>query len=201
MPTATSNSLAIKKGQDALFNRGFKTWCENTAIGIRKKMGLASSSPLSPHDLAEKLNVVIWQLSSVPNLNPEVSNYLSSTEGDEWSAVTVEANSRKIIVTNPTHSPARRASDLMHELAHIILSHDAVKVFITPEGYALRDFNEKQEAEANWFAACLLLPREALTHCLYKRKTTDEAIEEYGVSRQLYTYRQHKTGVLKQYNR
>lgn len=201
MPVASANPLAIPKGQEALFERGFKTWCENTAVGIRKKIGLASTSPLSPDTLAQQLGVIIWKLDSVPGLDTGVMSYLSSADGDEWSAVTVEANNKKIIVINPSHSEARQASDLMHELAHVILSHGAAKVFMTPEGYALRDFDEKQEAEANWFAGCLLLPREALADCLYKRKTADEALEEYGVSKQLYTYRQNMTGVRKQFRR
>lgn len=201
MPVASANPLAIPKGQEALFERGFKTWCENTAVGIRKKMGLTSTSPLSPFDLAQQLGVIIWELDSVPGLDAGVTGYLSSADGDEWSAVTVEANNKKIIVVNPSHSEARQASDLMHELAHVILSHSAAKVFMTPEGYALRDFDEKQEAEANWFAGCLLLPREALADCLRKRKTADEALEEYGVSKQLYTYRQNMTGVRKQFSR
>lgn len=201
MPAASANPLAIPKGQEALFERGFKTWCENTAVGIRKKMGLTSTSPLSPFALAQQLSVIIWKLDNVPGLDTGVMSYLSSADGDEWSAVTVEANNKKIIVVNPSHSEARQASDLMHELAHVILSHGAAKVFMTPEGYALRDFDEKQEAEANWFAGCLLLPREVLADCLYKRKATDEALEEYGVSKQLYTYRQNMTGVRKQFSR
>lgn len=200
MPVAT-NSLAIREGQEALFERGFKTWCENTAVSIRKKMGLGPTDALSPYDLAEQLHVTIWLLEDVPELKDTTKTYLSSTEGDEWSAVTVEANNKRLIVVNPTHSPARQASDLMHELAHIILKHDAAKFFVTAEGYAMREFDEKQEAEANWFAGCLLLPRTALASCLYKRTTTDTAIEEYGVSRQLYVYRQNMTGVRKQFRR
>ena len=200
MPVAT-NSLAIREGQEALFERGFKTWCENTAVSIRKKMGLEQTDPLSPYDLAKQLGVVIWSLEEVPELDQATSNYLCSTEGDEWSAVTVEVNCTRIIVVNPTHSQARQASDLMHELAHVTLAHDAAKFFITTDGYAMRDFDEKQEAEANWFAGCLLLPRVALANNLYKRKTVDTAIEEYGVSRQLYTYRLNMTGVRKQFRR
>lgn len=200
MPVAT-DPLTIRDTQEALFERGFKTWCENTAVSIRLKMGLTPIAPLSPNALAEQLHVAVWELESVPDLKQDTLDYLGSTAGDEWSAVTVEVGGKRVIVVNPTHSTARQASDLMHELAHVILGHEAAKFFLTPESYAMREFNEKQEAEANWFAGCLLLPRTALANSAYMRKSVDTAIEEYGVSRRLYTYRSNKTGVSKQFRR
>lgn len=202
MPTAASkNPLALAKGQDALFERGFKTWCENTAESIRKKMHLKPWSSLDPRQLADQLGVKVWDLSDIPDLATGTKDHLSSADRDEWSAVTVNANEQQVVVINPTHSPARQASDLMHELAHVILEHSSATLFMNEGGYALRTYDEKQEAEANWFAGCLLLPRAALTHCVFKRMTIEDAIDEYGVSRQLYTYRSNKTGVNRQFKR
>lgn len=200
MPKSTANLLAKKK-QDALFERGFKSWCENTAVVIRRRLGVNSTAPLSPYLLADKLGVVVWKLEDVAGLGQETLKYLSSAQGDEWSAITVIANDEEIILINPTHSIARQSTDLMHELAHIIKKHDAAKVFVSESGYALRTFDERQEAEADWFAGTLLLPRAVLEYCAYNHIPLYTVLEDYAVSKTLYNYRVRMTGVNRQYGR
>ena len=193
--------LINKKKQDTLFERGFKSWSENTAIVIRKRLGISPFAPLSPYDLAAKLNVLVWKLEDVVGLAQQTREYLSSTQGDEWSAITVLVNGEEIILVNPSHSVARQSTDLMHELAHIIKEHDGAKVFVSESGYALRTFDEKQEAEADWFAGTLLLPRPALEHCSYNHIPLYTILQEYSVSKALYNYRVRMTGVNRQYRR
>lgn len=191
-----STSLIVsEENQQALFDRGFKTWCQNTSASIRKRLGQNSASPLSPYVLSETLGVIIWRLDEVPELKEETFQYLTSDEGNEWSAVTVVVNDKEFIVVNPTHSAARQASDLMHELAHIIKDHNAGQVFMSDAGYALRNFDEKQEAEADWLAGSLLLPREALVSCHFRRYSLQQACQIFGVSESLFTYRMNMSGV------
>lgn len=193
--------LLTKKKQDTLFERGFKSWCENTAVVIRRRLGINSSAPLSPYDLAGRMGVLVWKLEDVAGLGQETREYLSSMQGDEWSAITVLVNGEEIILINPTHSIARQSTDLMHELAHIIKKHDAARVFVSESGYALRTFDEKQEAEADWFAGTLLLPRAVLEHCAYNHTPLYTILEDYAVSKALYNYRMRMTGVNRQYRR
>jgi hypothetical protein len=94
------NTLAVSKEQEKVFERGFKTWCENTAETLRARLGLGKNDPLSPYDLATHLGVKIIDLDKVPNLDPNTIKYLSSKQGDEWSAVTVEANEIRITIVN-----------------------------------------------------------------------------------------------------
>lgn len=195
-----ANASATDKEKEALFDRGFKAWCENTSETIRGKLGLSPISPLSPFDLASKLGIDVWPLASVPGLAGDCIEYLSSTDGDEWSAVTVVVEGRQIIIINPSHSAARQSSDLMHELAHVIKRHEAGQVIIS-ESYALRNFDEKQEAEADWFAGVLLLPRAALAQCTYLRVPTEKILSDYVVSRALFDYRMRMAGVNKQFQK
>ncbi len=197
---SNDTSILVEKSKAATFERGFKTWCENTSLNIRRKLKLSPTDPLSPQQLAQVLNVIVWTTADVPELAPKTREYLDSSIGDEWSAVTVEAAGKTIIVVNKSHSEARQASDIMHELAHIIRGHEAGKVYIIGS-HAMRDFNEIQENEANWLAGTLLLPRTVLTACVYRRAPIDEILAKYGVSKQLYTYRVNMAGVRKQFKR
>ncbi len=197
----SSTLLVTKEKQAVLFERGFKTWCENISVTIRKRLGLLPSSPLSPYVLAEKLGVEVWKLEDVPDLAKTTYEHLVSQQGDEWSAVTVVVNDKHIIITNPKHSLARQSSNLMHELAHIIKKHNAAQMFMSQTGYMLRSFDEKQEAEADWFAGTLLLPRTVLSHCIYMRIPAQQVLQDYFVSKVLYQYRVRMTGVNRQYRR
>ena len=198
MALAIENNTVTKTRQ-ALFDRGYKTWCENTALAIRKKMGLNPTDPLSPYALAEKLHVTLIPLGDVPNLSSSALRHLSSEAGDDWSAVTVICDDCEIIVVNPSHSPARTSSNIMHELAHVLREHSGAQTFVSADGFTIRDFNEKQEAEADWLAGTLLLPREALQSLTYKSTSNEDACEKYGVSTQLLEYRKRMTGINRQF--
>ena len=195
---AESNALAISKADEKQFQRGFKQWCENTALGIRRRLGLKEHEPLNPTLLAESMGVTILALHDVEGLDTATLSYLSSAEGDEWSAVTVHTGEAQIIIVNPRHSDARQASNIMHELAHIIRGHEPSKVYAY-EQFALREFNVLQENEANWLAGCLLLPRKCLTYALWGNEDPDDSMSRLGVSKSLYNYRMNVSGVRRQF--
>lgn len=200
MALAVENNT-VTKARQALFDRGYKSWCENTAVAVRKKMGLQPTDPLSPYNLAEKLHVALVNLDDVPGLSDEALSHLSSSEGDDWSAVTVVCADREVVVVNPSHSYARTVSNIMHELAHVIRGHDGSRTFISADGFTIRDFDDKQEAEADWLAGALLLPRVALQILEYNGVPTDQVRDKYGVSSQLLEYRKRMTGINRQFDR
>ena len=194
---AESNTLAISKESERTFARGFKAWCDNVAVTVRRRMDLNEYDPLDPATLAAQMGATILDLEKIDGLDVSVVEHLSSVEGDEWSAVTVHINERNFVVLNPRHSLGRRNSDLMHELAHIIREHDSSKVHIYDD-YAIRSFDTLQENEANWLASALLLPRPALVRIMRRNEDVDEAIQRFGVTKSLFNYRLNITGVRRQ---
>jgi len=100
--------------------------------------------------------------------------------------VTLCPGTKDVIIVNPKHLDGRRASDIMHELAHLIIGHEPARVDVTDdELLILNTFSQKQEDEAKWLSGCLLLPRPALLairrHCLEE----NAAAKIYGVSVQI----------------
>ena len=88
------------------------------------------------------------------------------------------------------------ASDLVHEIAHILLGHKPARIDLTEEGsLMLSTYSRQQEDEANWLAGCLLLPREAIV--LIRRQGMDPAVaaRKYGTSMDMLRYRINVTGV------
>lgn len=177
--------------------RGFKTKCENLSAEIRKKLALEKSDPLSPETLAEYLGVYLLKPTEVEHLSEQSRLQLLSEDKSSWSAVTISYLGVDIIAYNPTHSPWRYSSDIMHELSHIILGHKPSQIVIlTPDSQiALREYNQDLEEEATWLSGCLLLPREALISIKRSGISNDSACHKYGVSKDLLNFRINKTGV------
>ena len=121
---------------------------------------------------------------------------LLKEEADNWSAVTLSAGTKDIIILNSSHHGGRPASDLMHELAHILLGHEPARIDLTEDGsLMLSTYDKKQEEEANWLASCLLLTRHALLEIRSQRIHPQIAARRYGVSQQMLQFRLNVSGV------
>jgi Zn-dependent peptidase ImmA (M78 family) len=182
------------------FKRGFKTQCENMATQVRRELGLKSYEPLSTDRLATYLDVRLISPAHVIGLSPSALRILQGSGADEWSAVTLTEAEREIVIYNPTHSIARQASDVMHELAHLMLGHKPSTFMLAPgNGWAIRSYDSDQEDEAGWLSGCLLLPRPALLS--FEGRPDTEVCAEYGVSLALLRFRRNASGVATQMRR
>jgi hypothetical protein len=179
-----------------MFNRGFKAWCENVAIQHRRELKLSPFDPLPPSRLAELLDVVVWNAEQVPGLHHQSLSILLKKDPDSWSAVTLSGGPKDLVILNSAHRGGRPASNLMHELSHLLIGHEPARVDISADGILmLNTYNAQQEQEATWLAGTLLLPRPALMHIRHARMNTATALATYGVSLQMFEYRIRMSGV------
>jgi hypothetical protein len=88
----------------------------------------------------------------------EAIAHLLTDGAREVSAFTVLAEGRRLIVYNPAHSDGRISSSLSHELSHVILKHEPTQALAVGR---CRRWNDAQEAEADYLAGALLVPRDA----------------------------------------
>jgi len=103
---------------------------------------------------------------------------------------------RVTVIYNPNNSPGRQSSDVMHELAHVVLEHEPSQLILSIKGdIAMRSFNAKQEDEANWLGWTLLLPKVALEQCASQKKHVSQIATDYCVSEQLVAFRRRMTGL------
>jgi Zn-dependent peptidase ImmA (M78 family) len=185
-----------------VFARGFKSWCETISLQYRRALKLQPVDPLDPGAIAKALGVRIHHVQEIPGLDSGVVQTLLRGDPDSWSAVTITNGRRSVIILNSSHRGGRSASDLMHELAHIVIGHEPARVDITEDGaLILNTYNREQEDQANWLAGCLLLPRDALLWIKRQGLEAHEAAKQYGVSLTMLEYRLNVTGVEQQLRR
>jgi Zn-dependent peptidase ImmA (M78 family) len=183
----------------ATLERGFKSWCERSALAIRAELAIDAHGPLRVRQLAEHLGVSLFTPGDLPGLPSEILVQLTHNDPQGWSAVSYTVGDMTTVIYNPKNSKGRQSSDIVHELAHVILDHEPSQVILSMDGeIAMRSFDARQEDEANWFGWTLLLPRPALLHCAQMKLTAPQIAEEYEVSEQLVTFRRRLTGVDRQ---
>lgn len=165
-------------------------------------MGLSLSEALPYRDFAEHLEVELWTPADVPGLEDHHIHQLTVNDKADWSAVTLSAEERHLIIMNSSHSERRLANDVVHELSHILLDHQKARLEVSEEGHMwLKSYGKDQEDEADWLAGALLLPRDGLLSCYRKTPDISALATLFKVSNELVQMRVNRTGVKTQVHR
>lgn len=167
--------------------RGFKSEANAYAREFRDELKLAHCDPLCPFKLAAHLEVPTVPLKHYANDEPDAYAYLKSQNGQrEFSALTLCYGAERLIVYNDAHSVGRIASDVAHELSHIILIHPAKPPF---DEAGSRHYSAMLENEANWLGPALLISEEAALKIGRSGVSIPVAANAYGVTRDVMSMR------------
>jgi Zn-dependent peptidase ImmA (M78 family) len=178
--------------------RGFKTQANQIAREVRGELGLGPTDPLDPWKLAAFLDIPVIGLTDLAAAIPDAVYHFQQIEPGAFSAATVFAGTRRIIVHNDVHSPARQASNVTHEGAHGLLLHEPIPAF-GPHG--CRIWRDDVEEEAQWLAGVLLITEEAAVAVARGNLPVAMAASRYGVSEQMMQYRLNMTGAYRRVRR
>ncbi len=176
--------------------RGFKTQAEQISRSVRTELGIILEDRLDCLVLASYLEVPVVSLTELLRDGAsELSIVRLRSQEANFSALTVCLGPYRMIVYNPLHPPGRRANSLAHELSHLILEH----LPAPPLGDGgCRRWDPQCEAEADWLAGALLVPRDGALRWLKHTGNIANAAQHFGVSQALFQWRVNQTGVLKQ---
>lgn len=176
---------------------GFKAEAERLALALRAELGLAPDDRLDCRDLAAHLGIPVLALADLraEGASDESIRRLLQAEA-AFSALTVCAGTRRLIVYNARHAPGRRSNSLAHELAHILLEHPAGPLL---DAERRRLWDGRLEAEADWQAGALLVPREGALAWLRRERGPEGGERHFGVSRALFLWRVQQTGAARQF--
>jgi IrrE N-terminal-like domain len=176
--------------------RGFKSEAERTAELVRRDLGLGLLDRLDCFALAEAWGIPVVSLGELREdgaSEASIRRLLSPEAG--FSATTIVVGPRRLIVYNPRQEPGRKANSLAHELAHVILEHEAAPAIGVG---GCRHWDGGQEAEADWLGGALLVPRAGALEWMLERDDIDAGASNFGVSLALFRWRINHTGVVRQ---
>jgi hypothetical protein len=180
----------------AELRRGFKADAERIAELVRRDLGLEPLDRIDCFALAEAWGIPVVSLGELREdgaSESSIGRLMSAETG--FSAATVVVGPRRLIVYNPRHEPGRKASSLAHELAHLILEHEAAPAIGVG---GCRHWDGPQEAEADWLGGTLLVPRAGALAWMLQSDDVDAGARNFGVSVELFRWRINHTGVVRE---
>lgn len=130
-------------------------------------------------------------LSAFAGDAPGAVQHFSSYGEGSFSAVTVFAGKKRLIVYNDGHVLGRQHSNLGHELAHALLRHDPAPAL---DDRGCRYWNAAIEGEADFLGSALFVTVPACLHIVRRGLDLEDAAQHYGVTRKLLTWRINATG-------
>lgn len=177
--------------------RGFKAEAERRAVAAREALGIDPAGALCPWRYAEHRGILVYEAADL-DLPEEHSGQLLVIDPDSWSGLSLLEDGVHVVVLNSAHPRTRRASTLMHEIAHIDLDHAPAEVNVSPSGLVLlSDYSNEQEEEADWLGGAMLLPEPALLTMRARGISAQQIALRHGVSEKLCHWRCRMTGVEK----
>jgi Zn-dependent peptidase ImmA (M78 family) len=181
------------------FQRGFKARAEKWGISVRKDLNLAEHDPLDAILLAEHFGISIFSIDQIFDDYQTHPAYKTLKSKDGFNAVLMSNyEGEKIIIHNTNQSAKRQQSNLMHELAHVILKHDVNSESARiAKQYGLKYVDTAHENEAKYLGGCLQICRPALLWAV-KSMTEAQMSEYYSASAEMVKYRLRVSGVFKQ---
>jgi len=179
------------------FRRGFKKEAGELALEVRREMRLRLSDRLDPRALAAHLGIPVFELDELVMLGMKRASVeqLMKHGRSEFSAAMFEMGGRRLIVANPTHSAGRQASNIVHEISHVLLEHEPPDQLIVA---GCRRWDEVMEGEADWLAGELLVPRDAALELARREADVRASAARYGVSEAMMQWRLNHSGARKQ---
>lgn len=177
--------------------RGFKTEASALAKEVREELGLGPLDRLDPLVLAAHLQIPVIPLSKLRDSSGG-ARYFLDVDPKPFSAGTIFAGHKRVIVHNDAHSSARQNSNLAHELGHGLLLHEPQPAL---DAIGCRKWDQTIEEEADWLRDELLMTREMAVAVARGEFSEMEAQERLQISKRLVTYRLNMTGARKQVER
>jgi Zn-dependent peptidase ImmA (M78 family) len=181
------------------YRYGFKAEANRFAHELRVELEILPEHPLCPWLLAEHLAVPILKFTELPDCGEKL--YLMKGKGKkEFSATVCYDGFKAFIVNNDVHEAKRQASNVAHELAHILLGHPPARPF---DEDGKREFLAEIEDEAEWLGPALLVSEEAAINAYKliqsKTYTLSSLSDEWKVTEDVLRMRMNLVGARKRF--
>ncbi len=177
------------------FANEFVLECEEIALERRGELDIAEWESIDPRRIAKEILAIdVVGVDHYRGLYPDEVGQLTERDAVSFNAMTVFHGTRCLIVVNPSQGSADEALSVAHEIAHIELEHERLEAPLFDEDGTRRSWRPGEEAEAEYLAREILVPRRGLRTVLTQfGGSRRQAARHYGVSPALIRQRMLET--------
>jgi Zn-dependent peptidase ImmA (M78 family) len=179
------------------FSSGFIKEAEDMALEIREQLKVSKFAALNAFDVAKKKEIPIFTFDEILYGDIYSAKREQLHNDSNVSALyTINKEGRYIILHKNINSAEREQSNIMHEIAHILLKHKVPEEFQRLVSlFQIPYDNKVQEAEAKYLGSCLQLPKPVLFLAKKMKWTEEEISKKYFASIEMIRYRMDISGV------
>ena len=196
MPSAEPDWVARSQLKKRKPRHGFKADANRRTAALRAEHGCSAHGRIDCLELAQSMGITVVRLSDLDDC--DAVHRLTSVDPSSFSAATLRHEHGTAILLNDAHSPERQASNLAHEIGHIVLEHQDAPPL---SDAGCREIDAVVEVEADIFGSILLVPEQAVLRYARAGKTIEESAEALGVSTQMMRWRHNMCGASKRVQR
>jgi Zn-dependent peptidase ImmA (M78 family) len=158
-------------------------------------MGLAEHAAVTVDQLVKHVGARLINAEKLVDLAQ--LHELENIQAYAFSAATFDVNGKKVIVTNPLRSDGRLASDIAHEVSHLILKHQLSEVRELA-GMPFRTCEPDEQEQATYLGGTLLLPRPLLIRAARRGLGPEAIAQKTGTTIEMARWRYNGTGIARQ---
>lgn len=175
---------------------------EQHALRIRRDAGVGVNGRFDPFTHNQDLHVQIAYPDDVEALPGEVKRTISSMDASTWSGGAWPErlpDGNALVMLNPNQTQERARITVMEEVAHLYYKHKPTSLSME-QGIPRQHYSERDEQEAYWTGAAVLLPSKGVAVAVWLGMSSDDLASAYGTSVELADMRIKTLGLWKHHS-
>lgn len=170
--------------------RNLARFAETHGAELRRRIGASPEERLDLDAMMREFQVVLYKLTDIMNVSPEVIAHLQSVSPRRWSGGgQALPNGHLLVILHPFQTQERANITLMEEICHHYFGHQPTRIETNELGLLEREYHKQQEEQAYWTGAAALLPSRALAQAVYRRELDEVIAARFDVSTELVHFR------------
>lgn len=159
---------------------------------VRTETGCDPHEPFDPWAWSNDNGIPFLSLDEI-NADPAARHHFVVERPGVWSALLTRYGMQHVVLYNPSHSPERVRSDLVHEVAHLAAEHELSDAWIDDNGgCGATSANDEQEAAE--LAGALLVPADVARAHAIAGRSIESLADKYDVSIPMARWRLQLSG-------
>jgi IrrE N-terminal-like domain len=171
---------------------------ERCAMAVKGCLGAHPSAAIDPWAVANGAGIIVHGEEYFDQFSAEDRRQVLEVGASHWSAGTLVAPGKAMIILNPTHDLVRQKATLAEELAHIVMGHPPSSIDPVT---GFRTYNRDVEDEAYGVGGAMVLPYGQLFPLARRGVATTTVARRYGLSDRFVNYRINRAGLRRMYRK
>lgn len=171
---------------------------ERCGMAAKRCLGVDEDTALDPWTAAQAIDVPVLGKDFLERFDGSLRGEVLDRGSRRWSAGTLLADGKALILLNSLHNLRRQKVTLAEELAHLVMGHPPSEIDLDT---GFRTYDSGVESEAYGVGGSMVLPYADLFNIVRQGSPDFSIADRFKVSSAFVSYRINRTGLRKVYTK